>query len=326
MSNRFMNSNSKGSLHGLVAATHTPFDAKGALNLAIVEQQVAHLLAQNVTTVFICGTTGENHSLSLSERRALAERWISVTRGTSMRLVIHVGSNCIQDSRELASQAQSLGAAAIAAMAPSYFKPQNLEMLITWCTEIAAAAPGVPFYFYDIPVLTGVHLPMPDFLAGASQRIPTLAGLKFTNPDLMAYQLCLSAQGGFDVLWGTDESLLGALAVGAKGAVGSTYNFAAPIYHRLIAAFGSGDLARARLEQYRSVQLIRVLAGYGYMGAAKALMKMLGVDVGPARLPLGNLSPEQSTSLGIDLEKLGFFDWIGAPAKANNTESRRVKS
>jgi N-acetylneuraminate lyase len=304
-----MSSSAKLNLHGLVAATHTPFHDDGSLNLAIVEKQAAHLLAQNVRTVFICGTTAESHSLSVSERRMLAERWISVARGTPMRIVVHVGSNCLEDSRDLASQAQSLAVAAIATMAPSYFKPQNLEMLIAWCAQIASAAPATPFYFYDIPALTGVHLSMPDFLANASNRIPTLAGLKFTNPDLMAYQLCLKAHGGFDVLWGTDETLLAALVLGAKGAVGSTYNFAAPIYHRLITAFEAGDLVSARLEQYRSVELVRTLSGYGYMGAAKALMKMLGVDVGPARLPLGALNPQQSASLRGALEKIGFFDW-----------------
>ena len=104
--------------------------------------------------------------------------------------------------------------------------------------------------------------------------------------------------------------ILAALALGAKGAVGSTYNFAAPIYHRLLQAFAAGDLAAARAEQFRSVQTIAVLAARGYMGAAKATMKMLGVDVGPARLPNGSLNPEQQAALRTELEKLGFFDWV----------------
>ena len=114
----------------------------------------------------------------------------------------------------------------------------------------------------------------------------------------------------FDVPYGTDEWLLAALALGAQGAVGSSYNFAAPLYHRLIKAFEDDDLSTARWEQFRSVQLIQLLAGYGYMGAAKAAMKMVGVDVGPARLPNANLAPEQAVKLQGDLEKLGFFDWI----------------
>ena len=76
-------------------------------------------------------------------------------------------------------------------MSPSYFKPRSVEALAACCAEIAAAAPQVPFYFYDIPHLSGVSLPMPDFLALAGERIPTLAGLKFTNADLVSFQRCL---------------------------------------------------------------------------------------------------------------------------------------
>ncbi len=177
--------------------------------------------------------------------------------------------------------------------------------------EIASAAPALPFYYYDIPVFTGVTLPSSQFLEKGVQRIPNLAGLKFTNNNMMEYQLCLRAAGGaLDVAFGYDEMLLAALAMGARGAVGSTYNFAAPVYHRLIAAFQRGDFDAARQEQFRSVQLIQVAVRYGFMGATKAIMKMIGVDVGPARLPNGNPTAEQVGQLRGDLDKLGFFDWI----------------
>lgn len=298
-------------LHGLVAATHTPFTPDGSLNLAIVEKQAAHLLKNGVTTAFIGGSTGESHSLSLDERRTLAQRWSEVVHGTALRVVVHVGSNCLADARALAAQAQQLGAVAISALAPSYFKPRSLDALIACCADIAAAAPETPFYFYDIPVLTGVSFSMPEFLDKAPARIPMLAGIKFTNPDLMAYLQCLQADGGrWDVPWGIDEWMLGALATGARGAVGSSYNFAAPLYHGLIAAFERGDLPAARTAQHRSTQLIALLARHGYMGAAKATMAMLGVDVGPARLPNGSLTTEQTRTLRSELEALGFFDWI----------------
>lgn len=302
---------SKMKLTGLVAATHTPFHADGSLNLAIVEKQAAHLLATKTTTAFIGGSTGESQSLSMEERRQLAQRWAEVARGTALKVIVHVGSNCLADARALAAQAESLGALAISALAPSYFKPRSLDALVACCAEIAAAAPATPFYFYDIPVLTGVSFSMPEFLARAPEKIPNLAGIKFTNSDLMEYQLCLRAGGGrFDIPYGTDEWLLAALALGARGAVGSSFNFGGPIYHRLITAFQAGDLAKAREEQFRSVQLIQLLASLGYMGAAKATMKMFGVDVGPARLPNGNPTPEQIKQLRAGLDEMGFWDWI----------------
>ncbi|MCB1129076.1 MAG: dihydrodipicolinate synthase family protein, partial [Verrucomicrobiae bacterium] len=91
---------------------------------------------------------------------------------------------------------------------------------------------------------------------------------------------------------------------------GSTYNFAAPIYHRLMQAFAGGDLETARAEQERSVRLVQTIARYGYMAAAKAVMGMVGVECGPVRLPLRALDPAQAKTLREDLERVGFFDWI----------------
>ena len=298
-------------LTGLVAAVHTPFHADGSLRLDVVEAQAAHLRAHGIGLAFVGGTTGEGPSLSLEERTALARRWLEVARGTGLGIVVHVGSNCLADARALATQAEETGALAVSAFAPSYFRPRDVEELVACCADVASAAPRTPFYFYDIPALTGVSLSMPDFLEQAAGRIPTLAGLKFTSPDLMAYQRCLRAgDGAFDVPWGNDETLLAALALGARGAVGSTYNFAAPLYHRMLRAFSAGDLAAARTEQVRSVEIVRLLSAYGYMGAAKAVMAMLGVDVGPARLPNPSPSAAQADELRGRLESLGFFDWI----------------
>lgn len=300
-------------IDGLVAATHTPFHADGSLNLSVVEAQAEHLAAAGVRRVFIGGTTGESHSLSLDERRALTGRWMEVAAGSGLGVVVHVGANCLGDSRDLAVQAQSLGAEAVSALAPSYFKPRDAASLVACCAEIASAAPDLPFFYYDIPSFTGVSLSVSEFLDRAHDRIPNLAGVKFTNPDGMMFQQCLHRHdGAWSILWGTDECLLAGLALGAVGAVGSTYNFAAPVYLRLIEAFAAGDLGAARTEQRRSVDLVACLAPLGYMGAAKAVMEMLGVSVGPARLPHGNPDAAQRSALRRDLEAIGFFDWIAA--------------
>jgi len=298
-------------LHGLVAAPHTPFHPDGSLNLTVVEKQATHLLANGVAAVFIGGSTGECHSLTTDERRALAERWLAVTQGSALRVVVHVGGNCVEDARSLARHAEQHGAGAIGSLGPCYFKPADVDALISCAEAVASAAPSTPFYYYDIPMLTGMHHSMPEFLATAPGRIPNFAGIKFTNPDLVSYQSMLRIDGGkWDVPFGVDEHLLGALAMGAKGAVGSGFNFAAPVYVRLLRAFAAGDLDTARAEQFRGVQLIQLLSRYGYLPAAKAVMVMLGIDVGPARLPHRSLTIEKAENLRRDLETLGFFEWV----------------
>lgn len=298
-------------LHGLVVAAHTPFENDGSLRLSAIEKQAAHFVAKGVKTVFVCGTTGESSSLTLDERRSVAATWFSVARGSGLRIVVHVGSNSLNEASLLASHAQSNGAAAIAALSPSYFKPRSLDLLIDCCAQIAQAAPETPFYFYDIPALTGVNFSMSEFLSRAPQRIPSLAGLKFTNPDLKTYLHCLQLDGGrWDLPFGVDEHLLGALAVGARGAVGSGFNFAAPLYHRLIDAFHNGDWETARREQHRGGQLVDLLSSYGYMAAAKSFMEILGIPVGPPRLPHNRLTPPDHQTLRQRLEALGGLEWV----------------
>ena len=296
-------------LHGLVAATHTPFHRDGSLAPEVVPLQAAHLAGAGVATAFITGSTGEAQSLTRDERLAMFAAWAEAGPAHNLRVVAHVGGNCLEDCRTFAAAAADSGFHAVAALAPCYFKPSSVASLVSWCREIAAAARDTPFYYYDIPSMTGVRFDMEAFLTEAAPRIPNLAGIKFTNDDLGAYARCLKLDGGrFDIPWGIDEKWISALGVGAKGAVGSTYNFAAPLYQELTACFQRGDIDTAASLQRQSVRLVDMLAEIGYFGAAKALMGWLGVPVGPARQPLDNPTSAQLAALR---EKLADFKWFG---------------
>ncbi len=154
---------------------------------------------------------------------------------------------------------------------------------------------------------------MADFLRRGAERIPNLAGLKFTHNDLMMMQECLAVgDGAFDVVHGYDETLLAGLSLGVRGAVGSTYNFAAPIYQEVLRAFEAGDLPAARRAQRRSVEMIRVLADFGTLRAGKAIMAMLGADCGPVRLPL---PPMTSREIGELYERLRPIEGFCRPLR-----------
>jgi N-acetylneuraminate lyase len=158
--------------------------------------------------------------------------------------------------------------------------------------------------------MTGVHIPAIDFLRIGGERIQNLAGVKFTFENLMDFADCLRMDDGrFDLVFGRDEMLLAGLAVGARGAIGSTYNFAAPVYHRIIKAFDAGDLASAQQEQARANAMIALLIRFGGLPAGKAMLRMIGVDCGPVRSPLRSLSPEKEGALRLELERVGFFDF-----------------
>lgn len=281
-------------IRGLVAATHTPFTASGELNLAVIEKQAAGLVNDGAFGAFVCGTTGECSSLTLAERMSVSERWLAVAKGSPLHVIVHVGSNCLEDAKALAAHAEAHGAAAVAALSPCYFKPKDVITLAESLAVIAKGCPRTPFYFYDIPSLTNVTLPAASVLTELAKRIGNLNGAKFTNADLFSYQQCLHLDGGkYDLPYGIDEAMLAALALGAKGAVGSGYNFTSPLFNKVIAAVRHGDLETARTLQLRGTRLIEMLIGYSYLPASKVVMQALGVDVGPCRLPLPQLSERE---------------------------------
>lgn len=308
---------------GLVAAPLTPLRTDGTLHLEAVDSYAQWLRANAVIGAFICGTTGEGLSLTVAERRRVAERWMSAAPA-GFRVMVHVGHNSLEDSRELAAHAAEIGADSFACMAPFFFKPGGVEALIRWCEQVASAAPSLPFYYYHMPSVTGMNCRVSDFLSEGSERIPNLVGIKFTHDDLADYERCLRLQGGrFDVLFGRDELLLSVLRMGAHGAVGSTYNFAAPLYREIIEAHGHSDDRRASRLQDVATRMIEVLAHGDVhpIAAFKWFMGRIAVDCGPSRLPLLDPTSEQAAALESRLQETGIFDWVerkpcvsGAPA------------
>ncbi len=298
----------KNILTGLIAAPSTPMHEDGSINLTIIPEYAAHLRRSGVAGVFVNGTTGESLSLTLQERLDLATAWAAVC-DNDLKLIIHVGDNSLPVARQLAAQAQEIGAVATGAIAPTFFNPTVTD-LADWCRQLASAAPELPFYYYHMPSRTGIKFPLIDLLEHVGD-IPNFAGAKFTSEDLMDYQMAREmSDGRYDILFGRDEIFLAFLAVGAHGAVGSTYNFMAPVYLRIMEAWQSQDFATARLWQSRSQALVRILRqAHNGVACGKAILNLAGIAVGPGRAPLPTYSNGQMEELRQKLDQIGFFRW-----------------
>lgn len=308
---------------GLVAAAFTPFHENGELNIELIPALVDHLERAGVAGIYAVGSTGEGVSLAIDERMAVAEAYLEAAKGR-LPVFVQVGHDSLKESCRLASHAQRCGAQALSATCPTYFKIQSVDLLVDCVAEVAAAAPDLPFYYYHVPALTGASLSIVEFLQRGAARIPSLRGIKFTSTDLHEYQACLECDAGrFDILYGRDEMLLSALAVGGQGAVGSTYNILTPIFSQVLACVAQGDWDAARRHQSRATAIINTLLKYDVLPALKASMKWIGLDCGPCRLPLKRLSPEDSRRLERDLKQLGAlpFETNGSP---NNPISNTV--
>lgn len=298
-------------IKGLIAAPFTPMYSDGRLNIGIIKDYYRFLKTNGVAGAFICGSTGEGVSLTQTEKKQVVNAWAEATRGDDdFKVMVFLGGTCLDDCIDLAQYTRESELFAVSFTAPYYFKPANVKSLAESCQKVAAAVPDLPFYYYHIPVLTGVGFTMIDLLREVEGKIPNFAGIKYTHEDFMDYLSCLHFGGGkYDMLWGRDENMLAALSLGAKGAVGSTYNYVAPLYLQLMQAYETGDLKKARQLQQVSIDLISLLGKYGGIATGKAYMKLAGLDCGEFRLPVKNMSAEQFDHFSKDAEIFNFSSY-----------------
>jgi N-acetylneuraminate lyase len=304
-------------VRGLVPAAFTPLHPNGDINLDLIPQLTDHLISHASAGLYVCGSTGEGPLLSVAERQTVAKAYVDAAAGR-VPIIVQVGHESLREAATLAAHAAEVGAAAISAVPPTYFKPGNIDALIDSLAEITHVAPDLPFYYYHIPERSGVALDMVAFLEAAEDRLPTLAGIKFSSPELYLLQACQQVAGGkYDILFGVDEMLVAGLASGVRGAVGSTYNMLAPLYHAMMAAHAAGDREKAEQLQGEAVTLVLIMLKHGGLPAIKACMKLIGLDCGPTRLPLRTLDIAAHGALEQDLRDAGYFNWTSSAQVGN---------
>ena len=276
---------------GLIAAPFAPMNGRGEVMYDRIESYYDFLDKNKVVGAFINGSTGEGVSLSQKEKMKITEEW---TRRAKVRKTVKVislvGGTSYVECIENAIHAQENGVSAIALLAPYYFKPASAKQLAEFVSKVAEKVPDLPVYFYHIPVLSGCNVSMIDFLKEAASYIPNLVGVKYTHEDFMDFLSCTHFMDGkYEMMWGRDENMLSALILGTRCAVGSTFNYAAPIYLQMIEAFDRGDFVAARKLQQQSIDMIMLLGKYGGISTGKAYMKYVGFDCGEFRSPVKNM-------------------------------------
>jgi N-acetylneuraminate lyase len=293
----------------LIAAPFTSMYPDGSVNLDMIEPLYNAYKNNNIAGAFINGSTGEGLSLTSDERKKIAEVWSSVIED-NFKLIVHVGHASLPDAKELAKHASGLNLSGISTVGPFYAKPAGINELVEFCEEIASCAPALPFYYYHIPELTGVNFSMSEFFPLADQRIPSLKGVKFTDGNLIDFYQCQEVvEDDFEFFFGKDELLICGLVLGTDGFVGSTYNYMPHLYYEIMQAFNNSDLEQARELQGLSMKIVDIIASYGYSGAAKALMNLLGLNMGPVRLPLKTPAESDIQNLKSELKETCFWDY-----------------
>ncbi len=291
---------------GLIAAPFAPMDEKGAVVYGRITAYYNFLKTSKIAGAFINGSTGEGVSLTQKERMKITEQWVTAAKeNPSVKIINLAGGTSYAECIENAQHSAETGVDAIALLAPYYFKPAGAGQLTEFVARVSETVPQLPVYFYHIPVLTGCYVSMFEFLKEAAPAIPNLAGIKYTHEDFMDFQSCINFMGNkYEMLWGRDENLLSALVLGTRSGVGSTYNYAAPLYYKLIEAFDAGDLVPARQLQQKAIDMIRLLGKYGGIATGKAFMRYVGIDCGEFRSPVKNMSREDYQNFKKDVHLL----------------------
>ncbi len=265
---------------GVFTALLTPFTVDGKVNETALARLIERNIKSGVDGFYCCGSTAEVFMMSLDQRKALMKTIVDINKGR-VTLIAHVGAVSTDECVDLAKCAYDLGYDAVSAVAPFYYK-FSYDEIVAHYNAIASATP-LKCIVYNIPAFSGVNFSaqqLGDLIAGDN-----FLGLKNTALDCFTIETVKSHHSDKLVYNGYDEMFLSGLAAGCDGGIGSTYNFMAEKYVKILNLFNEGKMKEALAVQHECNEIITSLCKVGVMAGEKAVLNILGYDFGDCRLP-----------------------------------------
>lgn len=279
----------------VLTAMVTPFTADGALDLDGAQQLAAHLVEAGNDGLVLNGTTGESPTTSDAEKDQLVRAVVEAV-GDRAHVVAGVGTNDTRHSLELARAAESAGAHGLLAVTPYYNKPPQ-EGLFQHFTAIADAT-ELPVMLYDIPGRSGVPIDTETIVRLAQH--PRIVANKDAKGDLGRASWAI-AQSGLAWYSGDDMLNLPLLSVGAVGFVSVVGHVVTPELRELLDAYLAGDVQKAtEIHQKLLPVFIGMFRTQGVI-TTKAALNLRKLPAGPLRLPLVELTAQETAQLKSDL-------------------------
>jgi N-acetylneuraminate lyase len=275
-------------LGGVFSALITPFRPDGTLELGLLGQLAEFELAQGLHGFYVGGSTGEAFLQTAVERKAVLAEFAKAVNGRA-RLIAHVGAISTDEAIDIGRAAADAGYDAVSAIPPFYYDFSAAEVLAHY-RALAEATP-LPLVVYNFPAKSARPLSTADLLTLLQH--PKIIGVKHTSQNLYQLERLKSAAPKAVIYNGYDEMFVGGMAMGADGAIGTTFNVMGRLFVRIFDALKAGDMARALALQSRANAVIDVLVEVGVFPGTKAMLKLLGLDCGPCRRPFAPLTPAQ---------------------------------
>lgn len=281
-------------LGGILTAMVTPFDESFALDEEAAVRLMHHLLEHGSDGLVVCGTTGEAATLSDEEHLRMIELAVTEAKRAhpECTIVAGVGSNDTRHAVHLTAQATALGADALLSVNPYYNRPGR-RGLIAHYREVSRATDR-PILLYNIPQRTGEDMPT-DLLAELGQ-LENVVGVKQANPA------SLEKIDGLQIYAGDDETLVDVLEMGEPGGILTGSHVFGPEMRRMV------DEPERRREIDASLRDTYRDLGIGPRACTlKAALRLIGLPMGPPRLPYVELEPAEVEVIRAMLERHGLL-------------------
>lgn len=294
---------------GLVAAAYNPMNPDQSLAPEKIGELVDYAVRQKFEGLFVNGSTGEFPSLSTRERQICAEAYLESARNR-LPVILNIASCSIEELRMLAEHALPYDPDAFCLMTPFYFKPANAREFADFVKEAAKFCGDKPLFLYHAPALADSCFDLPEFLKIMLDEVPSFAGVKYTGSDLFEFRWCTTLSPRLQMFYGRDEMLLGALAMGAEAAIGTTFNYLPRVYRGVIDAFNANEMEKARELMDVSRRAVLISRQFG-ISSLKLFMKLAGIDIGPMRTPCNRITPEQEKAFFETVKNADLEQYLG---------------
>lgn len=279
----------------------TPLTEEERINVPVLQELLEYFIEKDADGFYIGGATGEGLALRTEERMILAEQSVAAVGGRKP-CIIQVAATDFNDALALAKQAEAVGADAISATAPLFFKYSEDDVYHYY--KALADAVHIPVMIY---YNMSAGFPISAQFAARMFEVENITAIKWTCPDYYEMiRLKDLTHGEMNIINGPDQMLLMGLNAGADGGIGTTYNFMIERYQAIYKAFRAGDIAAAQAEQNRADRVIAALQKYTLIPATKAAMEGLGFAVGDATFPMKKYTVEEKKQIFADLKAAGL--------------------
>lgn len=289
---------------GAGVALVTPFKENGEVNYEKLEVIVEEQIAGGTDAIIACGTTGEASTMTHEEHLDVIEYICRVTK-KRIPVVAGTGSNCTETAVYLSAEAEKRGADGLLLVSP-YYNKATQKGLMAHFTAVADAV-KIPVILYNIPGRTGVTI-KPETIAALCKDVDNIVGVKEACVNFSAIATLMSlSDGKVDLYSGNDDQIVPLLSLGGKGVISVLSNVAPRQTHDICASYFAGDVKTSASLQLKAIPLITELFSEVNPIPVKAAMNMMGKGVGPLRMPLTEMEPQNQEKLKKAMADYGIL-------------------